>query len=83
MERVVPRRRGARPLTSMTVRERLMHACVGLGGQRAWARVHAVAPSYVSAVIAGEAEPGPKILEALELRREEPTYRPVEETSDE
>jgi hypothetical protein len=42
-----------------------------------------VAPSYVSAVIAGEAEPGPKILEALGLQRDEPTYRPVEETPDE
>ncbi|WP_043348928.1 hypothetical protein [Methylobacterium sp. B1] len=66
----------------MTVRERLVHACAAVGGQRAWARMHSVSPSYVSAVLAGDAEPGPKILEVLGLRRDEPTYRPVEEPTD-
>ncbi|MGE8129109.1 hypothetical protein ACQKQD_19240 [Methylobacterium sp. NPDC080182] len=45
--------------------------------------MHSVSPSYVSAVLAGDAEPGPKILEVLGLRRDEPTYRPVEEPTDE
>lgn len=80
---MVRRRTASRSLSGLTVRERLMHACAAVGGQRAWARMHGVAPSYVSSVVSGDAEPGPKILSALGLRRDEPTYRPAEEPTDE
>lgn len=76
-------RRTTKTLSSVSVRERLVHACAAVGGQRRWARMHSVSPSYVGAVVSGDAEPGPKILSALGLRRDEPTYRPVEEPTDE
>ncbi|MGW9821955.1 hypothetical protein ACUXK4_004544 [Methylorubrum extorquens] len=47
------------------------------GGQRAWARVHDVADTYVSSVIAGRVEPGPKILGALGLQKNDPTFSEI------
>lgn len=77
---MVLRRRGP-PLSTTDVRARLRDDCVRRGGQRAWARVHDVADTYVSGVIAGRAEPGPKILRALGLQKGEPTYIEIWEPS--
>jgi hypothetical protein len=64
---------------SADVRVRLRDDCIRRGGQRAWGRVHDVADSYVSAVVAGRAEPGPRILAALGLQRDPTTYSEISE----
>lgn len=39
------------------------------GSPAAWARKHSVSPSYVTFVLQGDKEPGPKILAALKVER--------------
>lgn len=70
------RRRGPQ-LSATDVRARLRDECCRRGGQRAWARVHDVADTYVSGVISGRLEPGPKILRALGLARDHATYSEI------
>jgi hypothetical protein len=72
----VLRRRGPQ-LSATDVRARLRDECCRRGGQRAWARVHDVADTYVSGVISGRLEPGPKILRALGLARDPATYSEI------
>ena len=72
-------RRKDRSLSATDVRVRLRDECARRGGQRAWARVYDVADTYVSAVVTGRAEPGPKILHALGLQRDPVTYSPISE----
>jgi hypothetical protein len=45
------------------------------GTMRAWAREHAIDPPYVHRVLTGQKPPGPQILTALGLRKDEVNYR--------
>ena len=56
----------------------LARACQQAGGQAAWARLHGIAPGYVSDVLRGHDEPGKRLLAALGLERVV-DYRPVED----
>lgn len=47
----------------------LQDACSKAGSQTAWARLHKIIPSSVSATLAGRLDPGPAILAALNLER--------------
>lgn len=40
-----------------------------------WAKSNGISPQYVSDVLSGRREPGPKLLNSLGLERNEPTYR--------
>lgn len=51
--------------------ERLRTAVHAAGGQSLFAALHDISPQYLSSVLRGHADPGPKILTALNLRREE------------
>lgn len=51
------------------VRKLLKKACTDAGSARQWAISHAIAPGYVTDVLAGRCEPGDKILGALGLQR--------------
>jgi hypothetical protein len=49
----------------------LRGACDKAGGLRAWGRANDCSAAYVSEVLAGSRNPGPKILKALKLSRHE------------
>lgn len=58
------------PLRSKeSLRVALAKACYAAGGQSKWAAVNDVSAAYVSDVIAGQREPGEKILKALKMER--------------
>ncbi len=52
-----------------TVRDNLALACKNEGSAINWARKYGVAAAYVSDVLTGRKEPGPKILEPLGIVR--------------
>ncbi len=56
-------------MTIDRVRELLRQACETAGSQSAWAQAHEMTGAYVSDVINGRREPGPKVLRALGLSR--------------
>jgi hypothetical protein len=53
----------------------LARACERSGSQRAWATANRITQQHVSDVLNRRREPGPKVLDALGLEREEQTYR--------
>ena len=48
---------------------KIRNSCSEAGGQTAWAFAHGISPQYVSDVLNGRTDPGPKILAALKYRR--------------
>lgn len=59
-----------KPLSKADLVERLRHRAKRAGSQQALAETLGVTPAYLSDVLGGRREPGPKILEALRLRRQ-------------
>ena len=57
-------------MTIAEVRKMLRGLIDAAESKSAWARAHHVAPSYVSEVLYGRREPGPRMLKALGLRRQ-------------
>jgi hypothetical protein len=53
----------------------LLRACAKAGGQKTWAEARGMSQQHVSDVLNRRREPGPKVLDALGLEREEQTYR--------
>ena len=58
----------------------LRQACNTAPSVRQWAIQNKLSPVYVNYVLSGDRNPGPSILDALGLEREEFTYRRKEET---
>ena len=56
-------------LDTIDVCRLLSKACKDAGGQRAWAEIHDMSPSYVSNVLHARCEPGKAMLDALGLAR--------------
>jgi DNA-binding transcriptional regulator YdaS (Cro superfamily) len=69
--RYVPASGATEPVLDLpdVVRE-LRRRCEAAGGQSAWAAEAGVASQYVSDVVRGRREPGPRIIAGLGLRRE-------------
>ena len=68
--------------TQSEVIARLKEACKEAGSLRAWARAYGCSAAYVSDVLLGKRDPGPKILgpfglERCEQPRVEQTYQRV------
>jgi hypothetical protein len=59
-----------RNLSRLDVLEILRRACADAGSLRKWASANDCSAAYVSDVLAGRRDPGPKILKALNLSRE-------------
>ncbi|HEV2054676.1 MAG TPA: helix-turn-helix transcriptional regulator [Methylomirabilota bacterium] len=59
-----------KPLSKVDLVELLRQRAKRAGSQQALAETLGVTPAYLSDVLAGRREPGPKILEALRLRRQ-------------
>jgi transcriptional regulator with XRE-family HTH domain len=59
-----------KPLSGADLVELLRQRAKRAGSQQALAETLGVTPAYLSDVLAGRREPGPKILEALRLRRQ-------------
>lgn len=57
------------PMDEIDVKRLLDRECANAGSVAAWARENGVSKSYVSGVLNSEREIGPKILDALGLRR--------------
>lgn len=54
------------------VRKRLLSGTIKAGGLRPYSRQNKVSAPYVSDVIKGKRDPGPKILQLLGLRKVKP-----------
>lgn len=67
-----------RLITAEGVRKLLERECAEAGGQKAWAEINRLSPTYVSTVLSGRADPGKSMLEALGLERVT-SYRRKEE----
>ena len=52
-------------MTADQVRDLLRAACDKAGSQSNWAKSAGLSPAYVSDVLAGKREPGPKVLRVL------------------
>jgi DNA-binding transcriptional regulator YdaS (Cro superfamily) len=61
-------------MNSDAVRKMLDTACKKAGSRVAWAARAGVTPQYVYDVISGRREPAAKILAALRVRRDAPSY---------
>ncbi len=59
-----------KPLSKADLVELLRQRAKRVGSQQALAERLGVTPAYLSDVLGGRREPGPKILEALRLRRQ-------------
>src|SRR5215471_7956242 len=57
------------PMKNLDPIAELMRACAEAGSKRRWALAHGVTAVYVGDVLAGKREPGPAILDALEIER--------------
>lgn len=56
-----------RVMNHSAVIQKLRAACRRAGGQARWAMEHGISPAYVSDVLGGRRDPGPKILTPLGL----------------